>query len=76
VTATIGIEEAGAAPRTLWQARINPFAAGADNAEKEFAVEAFRVQQPATLRISFGIAENAVCDWSYLRDVRVESVQR
>jgi hypothetical protein len=73
VTATIDIEEAGTAPRTLWQARINPFAPAASNDEHQFAGGPFRVSQSAKLRIAFGMEGNSVCDWSYLRDLELES---
>lgn len=71
VTATLSLGEEGAAPRILWQARIDPFAAPAYNEERVFASEPFHVQSPATLRVEFGAGNNNVCDWSYLRDLQI-----
>ncbi|MBS0584395.1 MAG: hypothetical protein JSS42_14965 [Proteobacteria bacterium] len=74
VMAEASIRELGTQPRALWQARINPFAAPADNAERELDIESFHLPRAATLRIAFAMQANNTCDWSYLRDVQIEPV--
>ena len=74
VMAEVSIRELGIAPRSLWQARINPFAAPAEGVERMFDLEPFRLPRAATLRIAFAIQANNICDWSYLRDVQIEPV--
>jgi len=74
VAAKLTLRDSTAQPRTLWQARINPFAPDGDPKEREFATAPFRIERKATLRFSFSERADRRCDWSYLRDLQIQPV--
>jgi len=74
VMAEASLRELGIPSRSLWQAHIDPFAAPVDGTERMFAIDRLHLSQAATLRIAFAMRSNSTCDWSYLRDLKMEPV--